>query len=250
MPAIVSDEQDAIVKDLRKRHDITTNKGVVSFLNAAINAFVNVPEEVERQDLNTLGYVCGIQLKAIAAVQAEDRPSDSIQDLLGANGSIEIRMTKEERKMFLTAGSPDKMAQVLQAVKNDGRVVELEAQADGSYSIPALEAPPRTDAPMPITELRGALVAEGVDIRRDEVVELFGGSLGTDSGGEIETFGFDAMFAVEPKTTAALGHTFEPYSLENPDMPGVLIRRHRCTKCGISTNSTAKHANETCEVFG
>lgn len=246
----MDDEKDAIIKDLRKRHDITTNKGVVAFLNAAVNAFVNVPEEVERQDLNTLGYVCGIQLKAIAAVQAEDRPSDSIQDLLGANGSIEIRMTKEERKMFLTAGSPDKMAQVLQAVKNDGRVVELEAQADGSYAVPALEAPPRTDAPMPVTEIRQAMAAEGVDIKRAEVTEIFGATLGTEAGGDIEAFGFDAMFAVEPKSEPALGHNFEPYNLEHPDMPGVVSRRHRCTKCGISTNNTNKHANETCEVFG
>jgi hypothetical protein len=88
-----------------RRHDITTNKGVVAFLNEALNAFIiGDGEIIGREELNTVGYLCGIQLKGIAAVQAEDNPTESISDILKAGGQVEIRMTREERKAYLTAG--------------------------------------------------------------------------------------------------------------------------------------------------
>lgn len=238
-----------------KRHDITTNSGLVNFLNEAINAFVHGSgtdnEIVSREAMNTLGYVCGAQLKAIAAVQAEENPAGTIADLLGAAGSIQITMTKEERKMYLTSGSVDKMTKVLEAVKRDGRVVELEPQADGSYSIPPRAYPPRTECPMPIVALKDALNVGGVDINRREVLEIFGNSLGTGRDGEdVELFGFDTVFDVEPKNEPMLGHTWKTVTVENENMPGIVVRKSECTKCGIRTNNTSKLLNDECKVIG
>jgi hypothetical protein len=235
-----------------RRHDVTTNRGVVAFLNEAINAFVIDPDGglIEREELNTLGYVCGIQLKAIAAVQQEESPSDSLSDILGMGATVEIKMTREERKAYLTAGSVDKMARVLEQVKKDGRILELEPQPDGSYGIPPKDEPPRTDAPMPITEIRQAMAAEGIDIKRDELTKLVGERLGHTPEVEVELFGFDEFMAIQPKDEEALRHLWQSITVQNPDMPGVAVRRHRCTKCGVTTNNTNKHDNEPCEIFG
>lgn len=235
----------------RQRHDITTNKGLVAFLDKAINAFVvSDGEIIGREELNTLGYVCGVQLKAIKAVQEEDNPQESIADILKAGGAqMRIDMTPEERKMYLTAGSIENMQRVLQAVKNDGRIVELIPQADGSYAAPPLAQPPKSDAPMPIPAIGAAMRAEGVGITNGEVRTLFGPSLGSPGTDDIEEFGID-IFDVSASDTEALAHRWQQVSIPNDKMPGVVVRRNRCTKCGITTNNTDKFDGEPCEVVG
>jgi hypothetical protein len=235
-----------------KRHDVTTNKGVVAFLNEALNAFVLDPsgDTIGREELNTIGYVCGIQLKAIAAVQSEDNPDETISDILKAGGQVQITMTKDERKAYLTAGSVEGMQRVLSAVKKDGRIVELEAQPDGSFGIPPKDEPPRSDAKMPAVIISQAMSAEGVDITTGEVLEIFGSSLGSPKEQDLSVLGFGALMDVTPVDEPALGHIWGQITVHNPDMPGVVTRRNRCTKCGITTNNTSKHNNEPCEVFG
>lgn len=244
--------EDAASRFKGRRHDITTNKGVVAFLNEALNAFIiGDGGIIGREELNTVGYLCGIQLKGIAAVQAEENPEESITDILKAGGQVEIRMTREERKAYLTAGSVDGMQRVLQAVKNDGRVIDMELQPDGSFAAPPLAAPPRVDAPMPATTIANAMREGGVDITASEVKQVFGVSLGGKQDDEaVELFGFDDLLDASASTEQALAHLWTSITVENPDLPGVVLRRKRCTKCGITTNDTRKHDGEPCEVFG
>lgn len=252
----LSEARGDLVEDSRRRfretrHDVTTNKGVVSFLNEAINAFVLSPDGdiIGREELNTLGYVCGVQLKAIQAVQSEEKPGDSITDLLGNGVNVEIRMTKEERKMFLTAGTVDNMARVLEQVKNDGRIVELEPQADGSFSVPPMSEPPKRETRMPAGELVEAFGSEGIDITRDEVKALLGPSLGTVPSGddsEIEAFGFEDIYTQTPATEPGLAHAFETVSYPHPQLDGVVVRVSKCTKCGITTRNTKTIEHELC----
>lgn len=225
----------------------------MSLLNEAINAFILAPDRISRQELNTLGYVCGITLKGIAAIQAEDNPQETISELLGNGASISIQMTREERKLYLTAGSVDKMHQVLQAVKNDGRVIDMEAQADGSYSAPPMEKPPRMDAQMPTAAIAQVFKEEGHDIKAGEVLEIFGASLGDDREKDISGHGFEAAFGMSPATEPALAHAWKQISVAHPDMPGAVIRRSQCIKCGITTGNTRELENEECgelEEFG
>lgn len=240
---------DAKTRLRGQRHDVTTNKGVVALLNEAINGFLLDPDGtiIGRSELNTLGYVAGIQLRAIEAVQKEEQPADSLQALLGAGGSVEIKMTREERKLFLTAGTPEKMARIIQEVHNDGRIIELEADADGTFAVPPLAEPPRGDAKMPITELTRALRAEETDITRAEVGKIFGNALGSSNNAEdLETFGFDALLNVEPKKEPGLQHDWEQATFEHPNLPGIVVRVSKCTRCGITTKNTQNHTNEMC----
>lgn len=247
--ALASLKEDARQRFRGTRHDLTTNKGVVSFLNEAINGFVLDPdgEVVGRNELNTLGYVCGVQLRAIQAVQDEENPETTIQDLLGRGTNIEIRMTREERKMLLTAGTPENMAKILQEVKNDGRIIDMEQQGDGSFAVKPMENPPRTDAPMPHGLLADAINAEGGDTTRRELKALLGPSLGgAGDTQELEAFGFESLMDVSPKTEPALAHDWQTISATNPDLPGAVIRLSKCTKCGITTKNSQRNANEIC----
>lgn len=242
LPASREDMREALQHELRgKSHDLTNNRGVVQFLNTAVNAFL-AEDLLSRQELNTLAYVCGVQLKGIAAEKAEERPGDSLSTLLGAGAHVEITMTREERRMLLTAGSPDKMAMVLKQVRDDGRIIEVEQQSDGSYSIPVMEQPPRMDAQMPT-----ALLAAACDIPKDAARALFGSSLGGDGKEtEIEEFGFDDMFDPTAKQAAELGHTWTTVSIDHLDLPGVVRRLSKCTKCAITTSNTRTYDDNYC----
>lgn len=247
--------EDARRKLRGRRHDITHNKGVVEFLNDAINAFILDPNGsiLGRNELNTLAYTCGVQLRAIQAVQDEEKPADSLNDLLGNGLNVEIRMTKEERKMFLTAGSVDNMAKVLQEVKKDGRIIDVEAQPDGSFAVRPLNEPPRTDAPMPVGEIQRAMSSEGIDINRKELQTLVGPSLGSNAGGEtvadeLEMFGFEDVYSQTPKTEPRLAHSWETVSYNHPQLDDVVVRVSRCTKCGITTKNSKLLEDELCGV--
>jgi len=239
-----------------RRHDLTTNKGVVSFLNEAINSFVLGPTEdgdgVGRNELNTLGYVCGIQLRAIEAVQKEEKPADDVAQLLGGIGTqISITMTREERMLLLTGGSVNNMAKVLSEVNKDGRIIHLEKQQDGSYATDGtqLEEPPRRDAKIPHGDIADAMRAEGIDTDKGELKAILGPSLGTPAsadGDEEQDFGFDVLYDVTAKTVPALAHEFRTVSFPNPGSEGTVIRVSQCTKCGITTKNTKDLENELC----
>ena len=154
--------------------------------------------------------------------------------------------------MLLTAGSTDNMARILQEVKKDGRIIDVEQSGDGSYAVkPSLEAPPRTDAPMPIGLLANAINAEGGDVTKSELKSLLGPSLGSEAGAdmveaEIEMFGFDDLLDVSPKTEPLIAHDWETVSKNNPNLPGVVFRVSQCRKCGLTTKNTSNHTKELC----
>lgn len=234
-----------------QRHDITTNKGVVMAMNDMFNLWKldKDGQHLSAKEMNTAAYTLGIALRAIQAVQEEENPTDTLGALLGVGGTVEIKMTKEERKLFLTAGSPEKMAKIISEVQKDGRVVDLEPNADGTFGVKPLDAPPRTDAPMPIAHLSDALRSGGADITRDELRAIVGPSLGTNkvaAAGDVETFGFDALMDTEPKSEPLIAHEWETVSCDHPNLPGTVVRVSKCTRCGITTKNTRKHDNEMC----
>lgn len=208
--------------------------------------------EVERQDLNTVGYVCGIQLKAIAATAAEERPADSIQELL--LGNVRIEFSAEQRKLLLTAGSIDKMAQVIKQARDDGQIIDVtestitsNASEPAMVTLPKLVSPPKRDTPIPHGEIADAMSAEGIRIDKHDIKQLFGPSLGSNSTAddEVELFGFDELFDITPKNNPQFAHEWTDISVEHESLPGVLNRFKKCTKCGI-VNKTRHYPNEIC----
>lgn len=199
------------------------------------------------KEMNTGAYTIGIALKAIKAVQEEENPSESVGVLAG---DITITMTKETRKLLLTAGSPDKMGKILAAAKKEGEILQLEKSDDGAYAVRPIMEPPRSDAAMPVSDLSNALQESGEDVSKAEVRAIVGPSLGDLHGNtksvDVETFGFDGLLDVEPKSEPLIQHDWQTTSYPHPQLPGVVVRVSRCTRCGITTKNTRNHENEMC----
>lgn len=245
-----------VMDELRGPHDVTTNKGIAAAVNKVFNALCasqdpECPDPIPRQSATAMGFLLSVAGHAVRAVQEEQEPADTIGKMLDAG--INITMSKEERKMYLTAGSSDKRIQILKIAqeRSEGEVIEL-SEKDGVFAVAPMEKPPARDMQTDHKGLAQVCQAGGLDVTKEELHAAFGTSPSTQlpAGGDIELFGFDEAFGMDATNTPALGHTWKQITVFNDAMPGVALRRSECTKCGITTNNTKKHDGEECKVLG
>lgn len=239
------DHKEWLDHEIKKPHNLTTTKGIVEFNSVLIQAVIH--KKVDRAQANTIGYLMGTQLQAIRAMKEEKRPEQSIQELIGDGISIRVEMTKEERKAFLTAGSAAKMGQILEHVKEDGRIIDMKQQADGSFGA-SIEAKPRPsrDMKMPAKIIAEAMQDEGFDVTKGEVLECFGDFLGDDKETAPELIGLTDVYQTGNMPEGTY-HEFDHSTVPHKSLPGVLESRYVCKHCGISVGNTSRWENLFCE---
>ena len=248
--AILADQRNHIEhsqwldQQIRQPHDLTTVKGIIQFNNLLIQAVVH--KKIDRPTANTTGYLLGTQLQALRAEREEKKPDQTIRDLIGDGVNIEIKMTKDERRAFLTAGSAGKMGQILEHVKEDGRIIETTQNVDGSFSarLEGKPKPPR-DMKMPAQEIAQAMNDGGFDITKGEVVECFGSFLGDDKERAPELIGLTDIY--EPgNMPESTYHEFIREQIPNEQLAGTLKIQFKCTHCGITTGNTKRWEDKFC----
>ena len=238
------DHAEYLKQELTKPHDLTNLKGLVQFNSILIQAVIH--KKVDRAAANTVGYLIGNQLQAIRAMKEEQKPEQTIADLIGDGISIQIDMTKEERRAFLTAGSASKMGEILNHVKEEGRIIDLKQNSAGKFEA-TIEAKPRPSAiKMPSKIIAEAMQAEGLDVKKFEVEEYFGEYLGDERETTSETIGLEGIYK-PGNIPEGTHHEFKREKVPHPKLDGCLIDRFTCLHCGISVAHTSHWENLFCE---
>lgn len=233
-----------IETELMGHTEFDTNKGLVKFGGLAIRAFL--AKVIDQKEANTLGFLLNTQLTGVARANEEKDPSVGMQILLG-NGQVQINMTREERKRYLQAGSVTKQAPMLEAIKEQGRIIEMTEGADGKIKA-AIEVPPKParDFKIDNRQIAKTMQAEGMDITAKEVRTIFGAHAeDSKAGQDADLIGLEGVFDAEGLPEEAY-HDFEKCRKPHERIAQVMVIYYKCKRCAFECRTTTKHQYDVC----